>query len=75
MANTLNNAIVVPAGTPGWVTEALIELTIRVWQPYYAEPLTIDDALGIMQAAGRLLQVLGSEDQRCEAICRVSSGQ
>jgi hypothetical protein len=48
----------VPAGAPSWVTTQLIEDTIRVWQPYYVEPLTTEDALAIILGVGRLVDVL-----------------
>jgi hypothetical protein len=48
----------VPAGAPAWVTLELIEQTIRVWQPYYADPLTSDAALAIIQSVGRMIEVL-----------------
>lgn len=53
----------VPAGAPAWVTVDLIERTIQVWQPYYPDPLTDDDALAIIQSVGCLIDVLskGSE--------------
>jgi hypothetical protein len=40
------------------VTLELIEQTIRVWQPYYADPLTSDAALAIIQSVGRMIEVL-----------------
>jgi len=51
---------VVPAGTPDWITAELIEQTIRVWQPYYETPLTIDDAIDIIRNAGLLFDALSS---------------
>lgn len=53
----------VPAGAPDWATAELIAKTIEVWQPYYPDPLTDDDALAIIQSVGRLIDVLskGSE--------------
>ncbi|MGD9645989.1 MAG: hypothetical protein AB7U73_09760 [Pirellulales bacterium] len=53
----------VPTGAPAWVTAELIERTIQVWQPYYPDPLTDDDALAIIQSVGCLIDVLskGSE--------------
>ena len=51
----------VPAGAPAWISAELIEETLRVWQPYYANPLTVEDALDIMQAAGQLVEVLSSK--------------
>jgi hypothetical protein len=50
---------VVPPGAPRWVTAELIEHTLRVWQPYYAERLTFDDALEMIlnvAALGELLR-------------------
>jgi hypothetical protein len=75
MADSEDNSIAVPAGAPAWITTALVEQTIRVWQPYYVHPLTVDDALGIMQAAGRLIEVLSCENPSHETICRPRSGQ
>jgi len=50
---------VVPPGAPRWVTAELIEHTLRVWQPYYAERLSVDDALEMIlnvAALGELLR-------------------
>lgn len=70
-----NQQLRVPPGLPAWITAELIEQTIIVWQPYHANPLTVQDAVDIMQAAGQLFQVLACEDRRREVICCVSSGQ
>ena len=51
----------VPAGAPVWVTSELIDHTLRVWQPYYAEPLTADDALAIIQNISQLIEVVSRE--------------
>jgi hypothetical protein len=56
-----NGTIPVPAGAPSWVTPALLEHTLRVWQPYYAAPLTPEDALAIIQSVGCLIEVLAGE--------------
>lgn len=53
--------IAVPAGAPEWITPELIRLTVKVWQPYYAELLTPDDAVTIVQNAGRLFGHLSRE--------------
>ena len=53
---------VIPAAAPAWVTKQLVEQTLRVWQPYYAQPLTIEDAIDIMQAAAGLFKALAYED-------------
>ena len=51
-----SNSVTVPPGAPPWVSGALIEETIRVWQPYYAELLTAEDAVAIIQAVKQLLR-------------------
>lgn len=48
----------VPAGAPAWITADLIADTIATWQPYYADPLTLEDALAILLSVGRFLDVL-----------------
>lgn len=57
-----NNArpSIVPAGTPDWITAELIEKTIHVWQPYYADLLSPEEAVTIIQSVGRLYQALSS---------------
>lgn len=50
----------VPAGAPDWITAELIQRTIEVWQPYYASVLTPEEAVTMIQAVGRLYQVLSS---------------
>ncbi len=39
----------------GWITPLLIAQTIKTWQPYYSEPLSVDDAIEILQNCGNLL--------------------
>lgn len=56
--------ISVPAGAPNWVTPALLDHTVRVWQPYYATPLTPEDALAIIQSVGCLIEVLAGEGKQ-----------
>ena len=51
----------VPAGTPEWITPHLIAETIRVWQPYYREVLTPEDAVTMIRNVGRLYLALSSE--------------
>lgn len=53
--------VMVPAGTPEWITRELIAETIRVWQPYYKEVLTPEEAVTMIQSVGRLYQALSSE--------------
>jgi hypothetical protein len=47
-----------PISTPPWVTPGLIEQTIRVWQPYYPQPLTADDAIAMILNVGTLWRAL-----------------
>lgn len=58
------SALAVPPGAPRWVTADLIAKTIRVWQRYYPEPLTADDALSMIINVGNLFDVLGTESDR-----------
>lgn len=50
--------LVLPAGVPDWITPELVRLTLHVWQRYYSKPLTVDDAVTIIQNAGRLIDAL-----------------
>lgn len=59
----------VPAGAPSWVTSELIDHTIRVWQPYYSESLTADDALAMILNVAGLRDVL-SEGAEHETVRR-----
>jgi hypothetical protein len=49
---------IVPAGSPDWITPELIEATIRVWQPYYEEVLTPEEAVTMILTVGRLFDAL-----------------
>ncbi len=53
-------ASIVPAGAPDWITQELIEATIRVWQPYYAEILSPEEAVTMIRNVGRLFTALSS---------------
>lgn len=44
----------VPPGYAEWITSALIAHTLRVWQRFYPDPLTAEDAAEILATAGRL---------------------
>jgi len=48
----------VPTGTPSWVTARLIQQTIILWQPYYEENLSSEDAVAIILTIGRLFNVV-----------------
>ncbi len=56
--------LVLPAGTPAWITPELIEATVRTWQPYYEAPLSTDDAIEIIRNAGLLFQALSINRQK-----------
>jgi hypothetical protein len=43
---------------PSWITAELIEQTIRVWQPYYAAPLSPDEAVTMILSVGQLFDIL-----------------
>lgn len=43
---------------PVWITPQLVERTLRVWQKYAPQPLTIEDAYTILLSVGRLFAVL-----------------
>ena len=64
----------VRADLPAWITADLIAETLRVWQPYYAPPLTPEDAIGILLNVGNLFGVLSGVNKH-ETICRISAGQ
>jgi hypothetical protein len=54
-------AVAVPPGTPEWITPELIRRTLQVWQPYYAQRLTPEDAVTMIRSAGELFAVLSRE--------------
>lgn len=60
-ATVLAEAVVVPPGTPDWITVELIRLTLKVWQKHYKEPLSVQDAVTLLLNAGRLFGVLARE--------------
>lgn len=43
---------------PSWISRELLELTRKVWQPYYPAPLTETDLLEILTSAGQLCRIL-----------------
>jgi hypothetical protein len=60
-----------PPGTPDWITPELVALTIRVWQPYYADEITPEVAITMVLNVGRLFSVL----REChETVCRARAG-
>jgi hypothetical protein len=51
-------AIAVPPGTPAWITPELVQDTRQTLQPYYPDPLTVADAIEILQNVAHLLDAL-----------------
>ena len=51
---------IVPVGTPDWITPELVDATIRVWQPYYTDLLSPEEAVTMILSVGRLYQVFSS---------------
>ena len=47
-----------PPGIPKWVTPELLADTLEIWQPYYREPLTVADSLGIILCVSKLAEAL-----------------
>jgi hypothetical protein len=39
----------------------LIRETVRVWQPYYSTPISLDDAVTILSRVGQLFSVLSEK--------------
>jgi hypothetical protein len=50
--------IMMPPGTTAWIDQALIGKTIAVWQPYYAAPLSAEDAVEMLVSVSRLFGAL-----------------
>jgi hypothetical protein len=63
MVDPAHNSMILPAGSPAWITADLVDYTIRVWQPFYKQPVTVDEAIAIIEGAGRLLRILAREDR------------
>ncbi len=59
--------VVLPAGTPGWITEELVRKTLEIWQPSYEQELIEEDAIAMIMGVGRLYEVL-AESPHHEAI-------
>ena len=59
----------VPDGAPSWVTEELIEETIRVWQRFYEEPLASEQALALILTTSELLAAMEEQKNEEKEIC------
>lgn len=54
--------LVLPPATPTWITPELVARTLAVWQPFYRQPLALDDAIAMIVGVGRLADALLAED-------------
>ena len=61
-------------GIPSWITPELIVDTVRTWQRYYTEPLTVQDAVGILMGVGNLFASLSGVSSH-ETLRRIGAGQ
>ena len=62
-SSTQSAQVSVPPALPAWITAERIEDTIKVWQPYYKDKLTIEDAVAIMVNITALFDVLVEEEK------------
>lgn len=46
---------------PDWVSDELVQKTIEIWQPYYPNQLTRDDAIAIINNVGGVIDCLRRE--------------
>lgn len=60
----IDTALSVPPGTPNWITSDLIEATVRVWQPFYNEPITSEVAVEMLIRVGQLFGALSPKGTR-----------
>lgn len=51
---------------PTWISDALIEETMRVYQPRYQEPLTEEDAVAMLLFVGALYDLFGATGANTE---------
>lgn len=52
----------VPPGSPPWITPELLAKTIATWQPYYSEPLSVEDATEILSSFGLLIDAMKNKN-------------
>lgn len=46
---------------PDWVSDELLQKTLEIWQPYYPNQLTRDDAIAIINNVGGVIDCLRRE--------------
>jgi hypothetical protein len=69
------SATSLPPGAPAWVTTELLASAIAVWQPYYSELLTDQEALDLVLGVGRLFDALGDADESAQEVSCARAGQ
>ena len=47
---------------PDWVSDELLQKTIEIWQPYYPDQLTRNDAIAIIKNASGVIDCLRREN-------------
>jgi len=65
---------VLPPGLPAWISAEAIADTLRTFQPYYEQTLTVDDAIEMLMAAGNLFDVL-KDDSNAEDKGKANQGK
>ncbi len=48
----------VAIAVPDWLSDELLRKTLEVWQPFYDDPLTEEDAKYIILSVGRLIDIV-----------------
>ena len=48
----------VQIAVPDWLSDELLRKTLEVWQPFYDDPLTEEDAKYIILSVGRLIDIV-----------------
>ncbi len=46
---------------PDWVSDDLLQKTVEIWQPYYPDQLTREDAIAIINNVGGVIDCLRRE--------------
>ncbi len=56
-----------PPARPPWISDDLLVETMRVWQPYYDQPLGEDDVVGILIYVGELFDLANGLPPRAKS--------
>ncbi len=54
-----NAGVFVPSHSVDWISNELLDQTIRIWQPLAVESLTHDDAMRILINVAQLFEAIG----------------